>query len=232
MIELKLISNFPQEIIATDEVGRGPLSGPVVSGAIRVEIQTQEDLKKILKSLKKAGIQDSKKLTPSKRQEVLKHLGIEELPFRKVGEIKIHDLKIKYVTWEMDHKVIDEENILSASLRAMKEASLALSEKKNHLTTVLIDGHKKFRWGINESPWNEVPIIKGDLKSLLIGLSSIIAKEKRDAFMNKMHELYPQYGFNTHAGYPTKEHRKAIESHGPSPIHRQTFKGVREFIRN
>lgn len=232
MLELKLISNFPHTIIATDEVGRGPLSGPVVAGAIRVEIQSQEDLKKILKSLKKAGIQDSKKLTPSKRLDVLKKLGIEELPFRELGEIKIHDLPIKYVTWEMDHQVIDEENILSASLRAMREASEALSLKKKNPTTVLIDGNKKFKWGIKESPWTEIPIVKGDMKSLLIGLSSILAKEKRDSFMQEMHELYPVYGFKTHAGYPTKEHRKAIELHGPSPIHRQTFKGVREFIRS
>ncbi len=232
MLELKLISTFPHTIIATDEVGRGPLSGPVVAGAIRVEIQTQEDLKRILKSLKKAGIQDSKKLTPSKRLDVLKKLGIEELPFRELGEIKIHDLSIKYVTWEMDHKVIDEENILSASLRAMREASEALSLKKKNPTTVLIDGNKKFKWGIKESPWTEIPIVKGDMKSLLIGLSSILAKEKRDSFMQEMHELYPVYGFKTHAGYPTKEHRKAIELHGPSPIHRQTFKGVKEFVRS
>lgn len=232
MIELKLISDYPQTIIATDEVGRGPLSGPVVAGAICLDINSKEELKALLKALKKVGIQDSKKLSSSKRLEVLKKLGVSDLPFREIGVINIQGVEILFVTWEMDHKVIDQENILSASLRAMREASEALSFKKNNPTTVLIDGNKKFRWGIKESPWNEIPIIKGDLKSLLIGLSSIIAKEKRDNFMNEMHKLYPHYGFNTHAGYPTKEHRKAIELHGPSPIHRQTFKGVKEFIRS
>lgn len=231
MLELKLISNYPQFIIATDEVGRGPLSGPVVAGAIALEIQSKEDLKSLLKVLKKVGIQDSKKISQSKRLDILKALGINELPFREVGDLTLQGILIHHITWEMDHQVIDEENILSASLRAMKEAALFLSNKKNTPTTVLIDGHKKFRWGIHESPWNEIPIIKGDKKSLLIGLSSIIAKEKRDSFMQEMHNLYPVYGFNTHAGYPTKDHRKAIELHGPSPIHRQTFKGVKEYIR-
>jgi ribonuclease HII len=232
MIELKLISKFPHTIIATDEVGRGPLSGPVVAGAICLDIHSKEELKSVLKALKKVGIQDSKKLSTSKRLEVLKKLGVGDLPFRKIGVINIQGVEIHFVSWEMDHQVIDEENILSASLRAMREASEALSVKKKNPTTVLIDGNKKFKWGIKESPWTEIPIVKGDMKSLLIGLSSILAKEKRDSFMQEMHKLYPVYGFNTHAGYPTKEHRKAIELHGPSPIHRQTFKGVKEFIRS
>jgi ribonuclease HII len=114
----------------------------------------------------------------------------------------------------------------------MKEAAEFLSISKKKQTTVLIDGHMKLRWGIKISPWNEIPIIKGDSKSLLIGLASIIAKEKRDAYMRTMHELYPQYGFNKHYGYPTKKHREAIKDHGPCLIHRKTFKGVKEFVRS
>jgi ribonuclease HII len=176
MIELKLISKFPHTIIATDEVGRGPLSGPVVAGAIALEVSSKEDLKSLLKALKKEGIQDSKKLSTSKRLEVLNKLGVGDLPFRKMGAVNIQGVEIHFVSWEMDHQVIDEENILSASLRAMREASEALSFKKNNPTTVLIDGNKKFRWGIKESPWTEIPIVKGDMKSLLIGLSSIHAE--------------------------------------------------------
>jgi len=131
----------------------------------------------------------------------------------------------------MDHEIIDEENILAASLRGMKEAVLFLSDKKNVNTTVLIDGPRNLRWGKDVSPWNEVPIIKGDSKSLLIGLASIMAKEKRDAFMKEMHEKYPQYGFNSHFGYPTESHRNAIKEFGPCLIHRKTFKGVKEYIR-
>ena len=231
MLELKLITEFPQEIIATDEVGRGPLGGPVVVGAVRVFIEDKEGLRNLLKLLKAKGIKDSKKLSTEQRLTVLKKLGVLDLPFRQQSVLELKGAHVSYVTWDMDHEVIDQENILAASLRGMKEASEFLSDGKNHNTTVLIDGHQKLRWGKKVSPWNEIPVIKGDSKSVLIGLASIIAKEKRDAFMREMHDLYPQYGFNNHFGYPTKEHRSAIELHGPCPIHRKTFKGVKEFVR-
>ena len=232
MIELKLITEYPQEIIATDEVGRGPLSGPVVIGAVRIMVENQAALKKVLKLLKLAHVADSKKISPKDRGVILKNLGVKDHDFRSKKILVLKDVKISYVTWEMDHEIIDQENILAASLRAMKEASQRLSTKKKNQTTVLIDGHMKLRWGTKTSPWNEIPIIKGDSKSLLIGLASLIAKEKRDIFMRSMHELYPQYGFNSHFGYPTKSHREAIQKHGPCPIHRKTFKGVKEFLRS
>ena len=232
MIELKLITEYPQEIIATDEVGRGPLSGPVVIGAVRILVENQAALKKVLKLLKLAHVADSKKISPKDRGVILTNLGVKEHDFRIKKVLLLKDVKIRYVTWEMDHEIIDQENILAASLRAMKEASQFLSTKKKNQTTVLIDGHMKLRWGTKTSPWNEIPIIKGDSKSLLIGLASLIAKEKRDIFMRSMHELYPQYGFNSHFGYPTKSHREAIQKHGPCPIHRKTFKGVKEFVRS
>jgi ribonuclease HII len=229
MIELKLVKNFPQEIIAVDEVGRGPLCGPVVVGAVRLYVESKNDLSIILKKLRTTGVQDSKKLSPSERSSILTKLGIVLLPYRERGEINLAGLKLSYVTWEMDHEVIDRENILAASLRGMKEASLFLSEEKKLQTTVLIDGNKKFRWD-TESPFTELPIVGGDNVSLLIGIASVIAKEKRDVFMRQMHELYPQYGINSHFGYPTKFHRDAIKEFGPSPIHRKTFKGVKEYL--
>lgn len=230
MLELKLIPQFPQEIIATDEVGRGPLSGPVVVGAVRIFIEDPEALRGLLKYLRPRGIRDSKTLSSEERQKVLTKLGILDLPFRQMGKVELKGVSISYVTWEMDHIAIDQENILAASLRGMKEAALHLSEKNHHATTIFIDGHMKLRWGTEKSLWNEIPLVKGDSRSLLIGLASIIAKEKRDGFMKEMHELYPQYGFNSHFGYPTKGHRLAIETHGPCPIHRKTFKGVKEFV--
>jgi len=232
MLELKLITEFPQEIIATDEVGRGPLGGPVVIGAIRVLVESRDGLKSLLKILKSYGIKDSKMISAAERSDILKTIGAVDLSFRELNKMNLKGLEISYVTWEMDHEIIDQENILAASLRAMKEASLFLSTSKKKHTTVLIDGHMKLRWGTKTSPWNEIPIIKGDSKSLLIGLASIIAKEKRDDYMRTMHELYPQYGFNKHYGYPTKAHREAIKEHGPCLIHRKTFKGVKEFLRS
>ena len=232
MLELKLIQNFPHEIIATDEVGRGPLGGPVVIGAVRVLIQDKAALTVLLKFLKLRGIKDSKKLKGGDRLRVLGKLGIEECGFREKKNLFFKGVEVSLVTWDMDHEVIDQENILAASLRGMKEASQFLSEPENTETTVLIDGHMKLRWGNKTSPWRELPIIKGDAKSLLIGLASIIAKEKRDSFMRSMHDLYPHYGFNSHFGYPTKGHREAIKVHGPCLIHRKSFKGVKEFIRD
>lgn len=229
MIELKLIPTFPQEIIATDEVGRGPLSGPVVVAAVRLYIEDAEALKGLLKFLRPKGIKDSKKLSAEQRLKVLTKLGVSDLSFRKKSVLNLKGVEVSYVTWEMCHETIDKENILAASLRGMKEASEFLSQTEKQLTTVLIDGHMKLRWGKETSPWNEIPIVKGDSKSLLIGLASIIAKEKRDAFMKEMHELYPQYGFDSNAGYPTKVHREAIATFGPCEIHRKTFKGVKEF---
>lgn len=229
MVELKLIKNFPQEIIAVDEVGRGPLCGPVVIGAVRLYVENKTELSRLLKKLRTSGVEDSKKLSPSERSKILTSLKMELLPFREKGEINFDGSKLSFVTWEMDHEVIDRENILAASLRGMKEASLFLSKKKKPLTTVLIDGNMRFRWD-KESPFTELPIIGGDKISLLIGLASVVAKEKRDVFMSQMHELYPQYGINSHYGYPTKFHRDAIKQFGPSPIHRKTFKGVKEFV--
>jgi len=230
MLELKLIPRYPQEIIATDEVGRGPLGGPVVVGAVRLLVENGEVLKTFLKLLKTKGVKDSKKISPEERLKILKKLGVEDLPFREKKILNLKGIELSYVTWEMNHEIIDQENILAASLRGMKEASLFLSTSKKNHTTVLIDGHMKLRWGAEKTPWNEIPIVKGDAKSPLIGLASIIAKEKRDGFMKDMHELYPQYGFNSHFGYPTAYHRKAIQVHGPCDIHRKTFKCVKEYL--
>ena len=235
MIELELIQNFPATIIALDEAGRGPVAGPVVVGAIRIDVESAEELEFMIESLRMVGVSDSKKLNSAMRLSILKDLEIELKEFREVHSLT-SETKITYVSWEMDHQVIDVENILAASLRGMKEAALKLldSEEKKSAVYFLIDGHMKLRWGMNENEIKnsvqEFPIIKGDLHSVLIGLASIIGKEKRDEWMHKMDTLYPIYGFKKHFGYPTKKHRELIKTHGPSPIHRLSFKGVKEFV--
>lgn len=236
LIELELIQKFPATIIAVDEAGRGPVAGPVVVGAIRVDVQNAESLASIVESLRMIGVTDSKKLTPKKRLALLNDLGVKIEDYRKPSILIEQGLQISYLSWEMDHQVIDSENILAASLRAMKEASLSLlnsEEKKNH-TYILIDGHMKLRWGKEEesvkSSLHEFPIIKGDMHSALIGLASVIGKEKRDQWMHQMDEIYPQYEFKKHFGYPTAKHKELIKKYGPSPIHRLTFKGVKEYL--
>ncbi len=230
MIEKKLITQFPCEVIAVDEVGRAPLAGGVVVGGVRVFLPDAESLLLLLKYLKPKGVTDSKKLNALSRQKILKKLKVPELGFRIKGEFEAKGMKIEFITWDMCHETVDQINILAASLEGMRLSALELSEKKNSPTYVLIDGHMKLRWPNGESPWVEIPIIKGDSKSLLIGLASIIAKERRDGFMREMHEIYPLYGFDTNAGYPTPKHRKAIKEFGPCPIHRKTFAGVKEHL--
>lgn len=231
MIEKKLITQFPCEVIAVDEVGRAPLAGGVHVGGVRVFLQSEDELKSLLRFLKPKGVTDSKKLTHESRQKILEKLKVPELGFRMKGEFEAKGIKINFITWDMCHETVDQINILAASLEGMRLSALELSETKDLPVYVLIDGHMKLRWPSNESPWIEIPIIKGDSKSLLIGLASIIAKERRDGFMREMHEIYPHYGFNTNAGYPTPKHRKAIAEFGPCPIHRKTFAGVKEYIR-
>lgn len=230
MIELKLIEEFPQEIIAVDEVGRSPLAGPVVIGAVRVVVNDYDTLITLLRSLRRNGVKDSKELTADDRQELLKKFKIPLLHFREKGEFTWKGLTLSFVTWEMDHRVIDSENIFQASMRGMKEAALFLQQGNRKRTTVLIDGHCKLRWGEESSPWKEITIIKGDVKSSLIGLAAIIAKEKRDDHMEDMHVLYPNYGFDTNAGYPTPEHRRSVRRYGPCDIHRISFNKVKEFV--
>jgi ribonuclease HII len=224
MFECKFIKSFPREIIAVDEVGRGPLGGPVVIGGVRIRIENEAELTALTRSLRSRGIRDSKELKAEDRQHLIQKLHVEK------GQITLKDWQISFVTWEMCHETIDRENILAATLRGMKEAALFLSESEKNETTVFIDGNQKLRWVTEAPQWEEITVIEGDSKSVLIGLASIIAKEKRDAHMREMHELYPHYGFNTNSGYGTAEHRKAIEKYGPCPIHRKTFGGVKEFV--
>jgi ribonuclease HII len=231
MIELKLVKNFPREIIAVDEVGRSPLSGPVVIGALRIVVQDYDSLITLLRSLRRNGVKDSKLLSGEARAELLTKFGVKDLPFRQKGQFSWKGIELTHVTWDMDHAVIDAENIFQASMRGMKEACLDVQSGERAMTTVLIDGQCKLRWpGDETSPWEEITIVKGDVKSSLVGLAAIIAKEKRDGFMKQMHALYPVYGFDTNFGYPTQTHRKAIEVHGPCPIHRKTFGKVKEFV--
>ncbi|MFL5785972.1 MAG: ribonuclease HII, partial [Bacteriovoracaceae bacterium] len=202
MIELKLVKNFPREIIAVDEVGRSPLPGPVVIGGLRVVVNDYNSLITLLRSLRRNGVKDSKLLTSETRLELLEKFGVRDVPFRQKGEFSWKGLEIQHVTWDMNHEIIDTENIFQASMRGMKEAALELQNGDRSQTTVLIDGQCKLRWGEEASPWEEITIVKGDVKSSLVGLAAIIAKEKRDAFMKEMHALYPVYGFDTNAGYP------------------------------
>lgn len=217
-------------LIATDEVGRGPLAGPVVSCAVKIDFEkiSKEDFLKILKFLKKLQVTDSKKLSEKKRELILEQLNIEynHLSPNQTEKIHICGHKISFNLCEVNHKTIDQINILQASLLSMKNAVESVSNAK--LTNVLIDGNKKFNTNLKN--FNLIPIIKGDTKSLFIGLASIIAKVYRDSLMKKLDLIYPGYGLKDNAGYPSVFHKSMIAKLGPCEIHRKTFKGVKEHV--
>jgi len=149
------------------------------------------------------GLDDSKKLTHLQRVKILEQIIASAV-----------DIAVGVV----DHEAIDNINILRASLRAMEIAVNNLGRRPDFL---LIDGNQRISLLIPQET-----VIKGDSRCCSIAAASIVAKVRRDEIMNEYHELYPEYNFRSHKGYPTKEHLEAIRKHGPCPIHRRSFRGV------
>ena len=142
---------------------------------------------------------DSKKLTPKEREEVLE-------------EIKERSIAIG--SGVVDSEVIDRINILQATKLAMRRA---LEDLKTHFDVVISDY-------VKVEGYNCLPIVKGDERSLSCACASVVAKVLRDRIMEKFHEVYPQWGFASHKGYPTRSHREALRSHGITEIHRRSFR--------
>ncbi len=182
--------------IGIDEVGRGPLAGPVVAVAVRI--------KKKVKRIRSMRIKDSKKTTPRKREEL--------------HELFIDCPEIEYGVGVVSEKIIDKINILEATKIAMQEALKKIDGDNMHL---IIDGNFTIK-----SDHKQKAVKKADESVLECQIASIIAKVERDKIMDYYHEKYPQYGFNKHKGYGTKKHRRAIEEYGPCTIHRKSFKCV------
>ena len=188
-------------VAGLDEAGRGPLAGPVVAACVILPHDCPYHLFK-----------DSKLLTASRREELFAHL---------------HTLNTIIGVGSADPREIEQLNILHASLLAMHRALDNCTARNGNLPPghLLVDG--KFPV---PTPIAQTTLIKGERRSATIAAASIIAKVTRDRVMAEYHRLYPQYEFQRHQGYPTKAHRQAIERYGPSPIHRRTFRGVREFL--
>lgn len=181
-------------ICGIDEVGRGPLAGPVVAGAVILP-----------KDCHILYINDSKQLSEKKREELYDVITREA------------------VAWAVGYaspKRIDEINILQATYEAMREAISKLAVKPQILLNDAVTIPKI------EIP--QVPIIKGDAKSVSIAAASIIAKVTRDRLMVEYDKIMPEYGFASHKGYGSKSHIEAIRQYGPSPIHRATF--IKNFL--
>ncbi|SCK01165.1 Ribonuclease HII [uncultured Eubacterium sp.] len=203
-IENQLRAEGFQYIAGVDEVGRGPLAGPVVAAA--VVLPEEFDV---------LGVDDSKKLSEKKRNELFDQI-IEQA--------------ICYGIGQKDHQVIDDVNILEATKLAMAEAIEAaekmLQDKLGkEIDFVLFDAMK-----IEAVEKPQQSLIKGDSKSISIAAASIVAKVTRDRQMIDYHQQYPHYGFDSNKGYGTKTHYEGIEEHGITPIHRKSF--LKNIIRD
>jgi ribonuclease HII len=176
-------------ICGIDEVGRGPLAGPVVAGAVILRKDSQL-----------LYLNDSKKLTENRREELYERI-LEEA--------------ITYGLGFVSPERIDEINILQATYEAMREAISKLNVVPDILLNdaVTIPGVKV----------KQVPIIKGDAKSVSIAAASVLAKVTRDRMMKDYDLVFPEYGFSSNKGYGSKDHIEALRIYGPSPIHRKTF---------
>lgn len=191
--------NFDKEyktlIIGVDEAGRGPLAGPVVAAAVVInEYSSYLD-----------EVNDSKKLTESKRERIFENI--------------LNDNNILYGVGIVDADVIDEINILEATYIAMKKAIDDVIDGIEEKYLILVDGNRK----IKNCEYNQETIVKGDSKSLSIATASIIAKVTRDRIMKELDLKIPGYNFSKHKGYGTKEHYKLLRENGVSNIHRKSF---------
>ncbi len=190
LIEKEIIESGKKIVAGVDEAGRGPLAGPVCAAAVILPVDLEIE-----------GLNDSKKLSEKKRE--------------KLYDIII-DKAVAYDIQLVDNEIIDEINILQATMLAMTNAVNSLSVKPDF---VIIDG--------NRLPEQlEIPakaVVKGDAKSMSIAAASILAKVTRDRLMLELAKEYPEYEFERHKGYGTKLHCEKLCEFGPCKIHRKTF---------
>ncbi len=183
-------------IAGVDEVGRGPLAGPVVAAAVILPA-----------GVRLPGLRDSKRLLPEARLTL---------------DRQIRAVALALAIRELGPRQIERWGILSAALRTMAAAVQALAPRPE---MVLVDGHQPL-----PLTFPQQAVIKGDDLCPSISAASILAKVYRDSLMEACHRRYPQYNFASHKGYATAEHLEALRCWGPCPMHRRTFRGVKEWV--
>jgi ribonuclease HII len=200
-----LLENNYKNLIAVgiDEAGRGPLAGPVVASCA---LLNQNDYPET--------INDSKKLSAKKRQQIFLQL----------------QNKAKFGIGIVDEKIIDKINILEASKLAMKLAYEDFIKKYQIFPQIILIDGNFIPFKKQDKILEMLPIVKGDQKSLSIAAASIIAKETRDELMLKIHQDFPQYQFDEHAGYPTQNHIEKIKEFGICKFHRKSFNPIKSML--
>ena len=197
-----------ENCIGIDEVGRGPLAGPVVSAAVWISHELAEELEANKTTL---PVRDSKKLSHLQRKRLIEWL-----------ERQSKD-SIRYAVGIASVNEIDSMNILHAALLSMKRAYENLAVVKDF---ILVDGNAAPTF--SDKNLIVKTIVKGDAKVMAISLASIIAKEYRDSLMRDLAKDFPQYGWQTNVGYGTKEHLEAVRKFGITVHHRKSFAPIRE----
>ena len=203
MPDFSLEDQYDGNVIGIDEVGRGPLAGPVVAASVYIP----DDIR--LHSFV-SDIKDSKKLSK---------------PKLKILNSLIHEYCIVSIT-EVPPKKIDELNILQASLLAMRQSCEFIDNLD--IKCALIDGNKTPK----EMPCAAQHVVKGDSISKSIAAASIVAKHHRDSIMEELALAHPHYGWERNVGYPTPEHRDAIKQFGITKHHRKSFAPVRIYMES
>jgi ribonuclease HII len=188
-------------LAGVDEVGRGPLAGPVVAAAVILD-----PARPIF------GLRDSKQLTPAAR-------------LRLAREIRRHALA--FALAQADQHEIDALNILQASLLAMRRAVLALKIRPEH---VIVDGNQLPDFTSAESRYSVEARVKGDQSVPSVSAASILAKVCRDRLMQRWERRFPGYDFASNKGYPAPAHLDGLRRLGPCPIHRRSFAPVRKVL--
>jgi len=190
-------------IAGVDEAGRGPWAGPVVAAAVILPPH-EENLLELL-----AGVTDSKQLTPLRRDALYE---------------RIFDVAIGVGVGQASAREIDALGIVPATQLAMHRALVALPVPPDYLLVDYVN--------LPDVDLPQEAIVKGDARVLSIAAASIVAKVERDRIMVELEARYPGYGFAQHKGYGTRAHQEALRRLGPSPVHRKTWKPVRELLRN
>ncbi|WP_396210598.1 ribonuclease HII [Flavobacterium sp.] len=196
MLQLQF-SHFSIES-GTDEAGRGCLAGPVTAAAVILPENFENNI-----------LNDSKQLTEKARAQL-----------RPI----IEEQAVSFAVTHLEPLVIDEINILNASIKAMQDSILKLNPKPEY---IIVDGNR-FK------PVLDIPhscIVKGDAKFMSIAAASVLAKTYRDEYMNRIHEEYPMYNWKQNKGYPTQEHREAIRKYGVTKYHRMSFRLLPEQLK-
>jgi ribonuclease HII len=198
--ERALLENGITLIAGVDEAGRGPLAGPVVAAAVLIPVDwIERGLPRRLR-----GLNDSKQLTPEKRDEYF--------------DLLTAAVDVRFSVASVDVSVIDAINILQATHRAMNEALSKLQPTPGH---TLVDGLH-----VTSLRFPQTAIVDGDAKSYSIAAASVVAKVTRDRMMMDFDKQFPQYGFAQHKGYGTPQHLAMLSLHGPCAIHRRSFAPV------